>query len=101
MPAILCLLAAFLIDGLLRGGFGAVHAAMAASGGLGAIACAVAATWPAFRRLRRGGLVRYAATLASLPPLYLYLAIVNSAAIIAAPFGGEVTFVRTPKSGRQ
>jgi cellulose synthase/poly-beta-1,6-N-acetylglucosamine synthase-like glycosyltransferase len=100
LPAILVVAAAFLSDGLLRGGFGWGHLSLAAGGILLGTAFAVAITWPAYRRLRRGGLIRYATTLASLPPLYLFLAAVNSIAILTAPLADEQEFVRTPKSGR-
>jgi cellulose synthase/poly-beta-1,6-N-acetylglucosamine synthase-like glycosyltransferase len=100
LPAILVAAAAFVIDGLLRGGFGWGHLSLAAGGILAGAAFAAAITWPAYRRLRRGGIIRYATTLASLPPLYLFLAAVNSIAILTAPLAGEQEFVRTPKSGR-
>jgi cellulose synthase/poly-beta-1,6-N-acetylglucosamine synthase-like glycosyltransferase len=100
LPAILLAATAFVSDGLLRGGFGWGHLSLAAGGILAGTAFAIAITWPAYRRLRRGGLIRYATTLASLPPLYLFLAAVNSFAILTAPLAGEQEFVRTPKSGR-
>jgi cellulose synthase/poly-beta-1,6-N-acetylglucosamine synthase-like glycosyltransferase len=100
LPAMLVAGAALMIDGLLRGGFAWAHLALAAGGFLTGTAFAIAITWPAHRRLRRGSFIGYATTLASLPPLYLFLAAVNSAAILTSPLASGQEFVRTPKSGR-
>jgi hypothetical protein len=100
LPASLVLGASILSDAALRGGFGPGHAAVALGALLAGPSIAVAITWPAHRRLHRGSLLRYVATVASLPPLFLYLAAANSLAIVAAPFAGEEPFVRTPKSGQ-
>jgi cellulose synthase/poly-beta-1,6-N-acetylglucosamine synthase-like glycosyltransferase len=100
LPAMLVAAAALTVDGLLRGGFSWAHLALAAGGIIGGTAFAVAITWPAHRRLRRGSFIGYATTLASLPPLYLFLAAVNSVAILTSPLASGQEFVRTPKSGR-
>jgi cellulose synthase/poly-beta-1,6-N-acetylglucosamine synthase-like glycosyltransferase len=97
-PAVLVAITAFALDLSIRGpGFGHL---LTAAGVLALIAMsAVAITWPAYQRLRRGGVIRYATTLAALPALFLYLAAANSASILAAPFADGREFVRTPKSG--
>jgi cellulose synthase/poly-beta-1,6-N-acetylglucosamine synthase-like glycosyltransferase len=56
-------------------------------------------TWGAYRRLRRGDLVQYLVTAASVPALIAYLAAANAGAIVAAGFGRKTEFKRTPKTG--
>jgi cellulose synthase/poly-beta-1,6-N-acetylglucosamine synthase-like glycosyltransferase len=56
-------------------------------------------TWGAYRRLRRGDLVRYLVTAASIPALIVYLAAANASAIIGAGLGRKTEFNRTPKTG--
>ena len=56
-------------------------------------------TWGAYRRLRRGDLVRYLVTAASIPALIVYLAAANAGAIIGAGLGRKTEFNRTPKTG--
>jgi len=56
-------------------------------------------TWGAFWRLRRGSLLDYLATAASVPLLIAYLAFANTAPIVAAAFGRKSEFSRTPKTG--
>lgn len=56
-------------------------------------------TWGAYRRLRRGDLVQYLVTAASVPALIVYLAAANAGAIVAASFGRKTEFKRTPKTG--
>jgi len=56
-------------------------------------------TWGAYRRLRRGDLVQYLITAASVPALIIYLAAANAGAIVAAGFGRKTEFKRTPKTG--
>jgi cellulose synthase/poly-beta-1,6-N-acetylglucosamine synthase-like glycosyltransferase len=56
-------------------------------------------TWGAYRRLKRGDLVRYLITAASVPALIVYLAAANAGAIVGAGFGRKTGFNRTPKTG--
>jgi len=56
-------------------------------------------TWGAYRRLKRGDLVRYLITAASVPALIIYLAAANAGAIVGASFGRKTAFNRTPKTG--
>jgi hypothetical protein len=59
---------------------------------------AVAMTLPPYLELRRGGVWRYAASLAAIPPLVVFLAFANAAVIVSGLFGGHDHFHRTPKS---
>ncbi|WIM13081.1 glycosyltransferase family 2 protein [Enhydrobacter sp.] len=56
-------------------------------------------TWGAYRRLKRGGLLDYLATAATVPALIVYLAVANAGAIVAAGLGRKTEFKRTPKTG--
>jgi cellulose synthase/poly-beta-1,6-N-acetylglucosamine synthase-like glycosyltransferase len=66
---------------------------------LGMLAVLFGMTWGAWRRLRRGGLVRYLVTAASVPALIVYLAVANAGAILGAGLGWKTEFNRTPKTG--
>ena len=57
----------------------------------------VGMTLPPFLALRRGGLLRYAVTVISLPPLLVYLSLANTLPMITAFFGRRESFKRTPK----
>lgn len=48
--------------------------------------------------LRRGSLLRYLATLASLTPLMIYVSVSNAPSILKTVFGATETWKRTPKS---
>jgi cellulose synthase/poly-beta-1,6-N-acetylglucosamine synthase-like glycosyltransferase len=56
-------------------------------------------TWGAYRRLKRGGVVAYLATAATVPALIVYLAVANAGAIVGAGMGRKTEFRRTPKTG--
>ena len=56
-------------------------------------------TWGAYRRLRRGDLVRYLVSAASVPALIVYLAAANAGAIVGSGLGRKTEFNRTPKTG--
>ncbi len=56
-------------------------------------------TWGAYRRLKRGGLLDYLATAATVPALIVYLAAANAGAIVGAGMGRKTEFKRTPKTG--
>jgi cellulose synthase/poly-beta-1,6-N-acetylglucosamine synthase-like glycosyltransferase len=62
-----------------------------------ALALAVGMTLPPYLELRRGGLRRYAATLAAVPLLIVFLAFSNTKAIVTGFFGQADIFHRTPK----
>jgi len=68
--------------------------------GLTALLALLSITAPPFFRLRRGGPVHYLAALVALPSLLIYMALANSAAVLAAPFRKSRVFIRTPKSGQ-
>jgi len=65
----------------------------------GMLAVLVGMTFGAYRRLRRGNVVNYLATAASVPALIVYLAVANAGAIVGALLGRKTEFVRTPKTG--
>ncbi len=65
----------------------------------GMLAVLVGMTFGAYRRLRRGSLLDYLATAASVPALIVYLAVANAGAIVGALLGKKTEFVRTPKTG--
>ncbi len=98
LPCFVLAACAFLADGMLRG-FGPAHAVLALAAALYAGFCAIVITLPPFLRLRRGGIIRYGATLIAIPVLLAFLALANSASVVAAPFAGRHDFVRTPKRG--
>lgn len=58
---------------------------------------AVSMTLPPYLVLRRGGIGRYLLALVTLPPLLIYLALSNAEPMIAAFFGRNENFHRTPK----
>src|SRR6185437_42761 len=49
-------------------------------------------TWGAYRRLKRGGVVAYLATAATVPALIVYLAVANAGAIVGAGMGRKTEF---------
>jgi cellulose synthase/poly-beta-1,6-N-acetylglucosamine synthase-like glycosyltransferase len=65
----------------------------------GMLVVLVGMTFGAYRRLRRGNLVNYLVTAASVPALIVYLAVANAGAIVGAMLGKKTEFVRTPKTG--
>jgi cellulose synthase/poly-beta-1,6-N-acetylglucosamine synthase-like glycosyltransferase len=65
----------------------------------GMLVVLVGMTFGAYRRLRRGNLVSYVVTAASVPVLVGYLAVANAGAIVGAMLGKKTEFVRTPKTG--
>ncbi|MEF3366477.1 glycosyltransferase family 2 protein [Methylocystis sp. 9N] len=54
-------------------------------------------TLPPYLALKRGTLIDYAKTVASIPPLMIYLAFANGAKILQTLRGRKSTFKRTPK----
>jgi len=65
----------------------------------GMLAVLVGMTWAAYRRLRRGDLLQYLITAASVPAVIAYLAAANAGAIVGAGLGRKTVFTRTPKTG--
>ncbi|WP_448954268.1 glycosyltransferase family 2 protein [Labrys neptuniae] len=98
LPCFVLAAGAFLADGFFHG-FAAGHAFLALAALAYAGFCAIAITLPPFLRLRRGGIIRYGATLIAIPLLLVFLALANSASVVSAPFKGRHEFVRTPKQG--
>jgi len=66
---------------------------------IGMLVVLVGMTWGAYRRLKRGSLLRYLETAASVPVLIVYLAVANAGAIVGAGLGKKTEFNRTPKTG--
>jgi hypothetical protein len=58
---------------------------------------ALGITLPPYLALRRGTIVDYLKTVASIPPLMIYLAFANGAKILQTLRGRKSTFKRTPK----
>ena len=54
-------------------------------------------TLPPYLALKRGSVWRYIATMAMLPPLFIYLAVANAPKIIQTARGRQEHFKRTPK----
>ena len=65
----------------------------------GVLAVLVGMTWVSYRRLRRGDLLQYLITAASVPAVIAYLAAANAGAIVGAGLGRKTVFTRTPKTG--
>lgn len=61
------------------------------------LAVALGFTLPPYLALKRGTVVDYAKTVASVPPLFIYLAFANGAKILQTLRGRKSTFKRTPK----
>ena len=57
----------------------------------------VGMTLPPYLALKRGSFWRYLATMAMLPPLFIYLAVANAPKIIQTARGRQEQFKRTPK----
>ena len=60
-------------------------------------AVVVGMTLPPYLALKRGTVWRYIATMAMLPPLFIYLAVANAPKIIQTARGRQEHFKRTPK----
>jgi cellulose synthase/poly-beta-1,6-N-acetylglucosamine synthase-like glycosyltransferase len=98
LPAALIAFLAFTADAVLRGpSWG--HGALALLGALVVLSALVGLTCGPYRRLRRGGVIRYASTLAGLPFLLIAMVAANSGAVLAGAGSKGALFVRTPKSG--
>jgi cellulose synthase/poly-beta-1,6-N-acetylglucosamine synthase-like glycosyltransferase len=92
---VIALIASILGHGHLVGFFGILLWLWLA----GMLVVLVGMTFGAYRRLRRGSLVNYLVTAASVPALIVYLAVANAGAIVGAMLGKKTEFVRTPKTG--
>jgi hypothetical protein len=65
--------------------------------GIMTVLVALGMTLPPYLALKRGTLVDYVKTVASIPPLMIYLAFANGAKILQTLRGRKSTFKRTPK----
>jgi hypothetical protein len=59
---------------------------------------AIGMTLAPYRTLRRGSLLSFLATIASLTPLMIYLSVSNAPSILKSIFGATETWKRTPKA---
>ncbi|MGD9658218.1 MAG: glycosyltransferase family 2 protein [Methylocystis sp.] len=87
---------AFVIGGLLHGSL-APYADVLEIIGIMTALVALGITLPPYLALRRGTIVDYLKTVASIPPLMVYLAFANGAKILQTLRGRTSTFKRTPK----
>jgi len=87
---------AFVIGGLLHGSL-APYADVLEIIGIMTALVALGITLPPYLALRRGTIVDYLKTVASIPPLMIYLAFANGAKILQTLRGRKSTFKRTPK----
>ncbi len=87
---------AFVLGGLLHGSL-APYADVLEIIGIMTALVALGITLPPYLALRRGTIVDYLKTVASIPPLMIYLAFANGAKILQTLRGRKSTFKRTPK----
>jgi len=87
---------AFVLGGLLHGSLAPYADVLEIIGVLTALV-ALGVTLPPYLALKRGTIVDYLKTVASIPPLMIYLAFANGAKILQTLRGRKSTFKRTPK----
>ncbi|MGD9541090.1 glycosyltransferase family 2 protein [Methylocystis sp.] len=87
---------AFVLGGLLHGSL-APYADVLEIIGIMTALVALGITLPPYLALKRGTIVDYLKTVASIPPLMIYLAFANGAKILQTLRGRKSTFKRTPK----
>jgi hypothetical protein len=86
-----------LLDVVLLGGLAPAIAPLIAAILILFLPVVVGMTLPPYLELKRGGVMRYLGAVCALPPLILYLSLVNARPIVAAFFGRSEVFKRTPK----
>ena len=89
-------LIAFVLGVILHGSL-APFAGMLEIIGIMTVLVALGITLPPYLALKRGTLADYVKTVASIPPLMIYLAFANGAKILQTLRGRKSTFKRTPK----
>ncbi|MFO1101590.1 MAG: glycosyltransferase [Methylocystis sp.] len=87
---------AFVLGGLLHGSLAPYADVLEIIGAMTALV-ALGITLPPYLALKRGTIVDYMKTVASIPPLMIYLAFANGAKILQTLRGRKSTFKRTPK----
>ena len=88
----------FIILGIIARGFSAsAYVPLFALIFVMATAVVIGMTLPPYLALKRGSVWRYLATMAMLPPLFIYLAVANAPKIIQTARGRQEHFKRTPK----
>ncbi|MGQ0445829.1 MAG: glycosyltransferase [Beijerinckiaceae bacterium] len=96
-----CVALAFLCFGLsaiIRGGDLAPYLPIITMAAAMVLVIGIGLTLMPYIILRRGSLWRYLATLASLPPLMIYVSLSNTPSILKTVFGATETWKRTPKT---
>ena len=88
----------FIILGIIARGFSAsAYVPLFALIFVMATSVVIGMTLPPYLALKRGSVWRYLATMAMLPPLFIYLAVANAPKIIQTARGRQEHFKRTPK----
>lgn len=95
-PAAAIGLIALVLGAMLHGSL-APYAGMLQIVGTMTVLVALGITLPPYLALKRGSVADYAKTVASIPPLMIYLAFANGAKILQTLRGRKSTFKRTPK----
>ena len=96
-PLVVTGLAAVLIEWAIGGTLPVLVRLLAAIVALLIVLVLLGMTLLPYLALRRGGLLAYAGTVASLPLLLIYLSFANTLPMVAAFFGRRESFKRTPK----
>jgi cellulose synthase/poly-beta-1,6-N-acetylglucosamine synthase-like glycosyltransferase len=94
--ALACL--CFGLCAIVRGGDLAPYLPIITAAGAMALLIGIGLTLMPYIIMRRGSLWRYLATLASLPPLMIYVSLSNAPSILMTVFGANETWKRTPKA---
>lgn len=95
-PAAAIGLIALVLGAVLHGSL-APYAGVLKLVGAMTVLVALGITLPPYLALKRGSIADYAKTVASIPPLMIYLAFANGAKILQTLRGRKSTFKRTPK----
>jgi len=97
LPVIAIAAVALLIDSALHMGIPPLITPLIAAILILFLPVVVGMTLPPYLELRRGGVLRYLSAVCAIPPLILYLSLANARPIVAAFFGRNEVFKRTPK----
>ncbi len=98
-PCVAIASASLLACVLLRGGDLTAYRPVIAAVAVLIAVVAIGMTLAPYLALRRGSLLRYLATVASLTPLMIFVSISNAPSILKTVFGATETWKRTPKTG--
>ena len=98
LPVIAVGAVALLIDTILHRGISPLIVPLIAAILVLFLPVLVGMTLPPYLELRRGGVFRYISAVCALPPMILYMSLANARPIVAAFFGRNEVFKRTPKA---